>query len=73
MSSRGYSDDVDELTPRMRAVLVSAAAGRTERETAAELGVSYATVKSVRAAALARLHARNVVEAVAIALTRGEL
>lgn len=73
MTLRGYSEDVVELTPRMRAVLRAAAAGKTERETARELGVAFATVKTERAAALARLGARNVVQAVAIVASRGEL
>lgn len=73
MTSRGYSDNVGELTARMRDVLAAAACGRTERETAGELHVSLGTVKAVRAAAVARLGAHNTVEAVAIALRRGEL
>lgn len=73
MTLRGYSPDVLELTPRMRAVLQSAAAGRTELETALELHVSVSTVKTIRAAAIARLGASNVVAAVAIAVRNGEL
>ena len=70
---RGYSASVDVLTPRMVAVLRSAAAGRTATETALELHVSEQTIRSVRAAACARLEAPNVVAAVATALRRGEL
>ena len=70
---RGYSAEVVELTPRMRAVLLSAAAGRTAGETALELHVSEATVRSIRAAACSRLGASNVVAAVATALRAGEL
>jgi DNA-binding CsgD family transcriptional regulator len=72
-SLRGYSSTVGPLTPRQRAVLVSAAAGRTAAETALELIVSEATVRSIRASACARLEAPNIVAAVATALRRGEL
>lgn len=64
-SSRGYSGDRLELTPRMRAVLAAAAAGRSELETARELGVGITTVRSLRQAARARLgDAPNVTAAV---------
>lgn len=72
-SSRGYSSSVAALTPRMRAVLSSAAGGRTARETARELIVSEATVRSELAAAYARLGARNAPHAIALALRAGEL
>lgn len=72
MSHRGYSSS-GPLTPRMRDVLGSAAAGLTAGETALELVVSESTVKAIRSAACARLHAPNVVAAVAIAMRRGEL
>jgi len=72
-SLRGYSRDRLELTARMVAVLGSAARGRTELETAGELGVSIYTVRTIRSAAIARLGARNVVEAVAITTRRGLL
>ena len=71
--SSGYSRDVVELTPRMRAVLLSAAGGASARATALELHVSEGTVKTVRAAACARLGASNLVAAVVIAYRRGEL
>lgn len=70
---RGYSADVPGLTPRMRAVLASAAAGRTAAETGRELHASEATVRSIRAAACSRLGATNVVAAVAAAIRSGEL
>jgi DNA-binding NarL/FixJ family response regulator len=57
----------------MRAVLSSAASGASARETAVELHVSEATIKTVRAAACARLEAPNIVAAVATAFRRGEL
>ena len=68
---RGYSETRVELTPQMRRVLLEAAAGRTSLQTSRELCVSEQTVKSVRAAACARLVAPNIVAAVAIALRRG--
>jgi DNA-binding NarL/FixJ family response regulator len=70
--SRSYADD-GELTPRMRDVLRAAARGANERETAGELCIAPGTVKSVRAAVLVRLGARNIVEAVAIAYRTGVL
>lgn len=70
--SRPYSD-APELTPRMRDVLAAAAAGRTVAETARELHVSAGTVKTIRAAACARLQAGNVTAAVYAAVTRGAL
>jgi DNA-binding CsgD family transcriptional regulator len=73
MTSRGYSEDVAELTLAHRDVLGGAARGETELETAHRRGVSVSTVKTIRSSAIARLHARNVVEAVAIAVRRGDL
>ena len=70
--SRGYADD-GGLTPRMRDVLGAAARGKRIRATAAELHVSEQTVRSLRAAACARLGAPNITAAVVIALRRGEL
>lgn len=72
-SLRGYSPTVSALTPRMRAVLVSAASGRPARATALELHVSEQTVRSIRAAACSRLGVPNVVAAVAVLARRGEL
>lgn len=73
MTHRGYSRERGELTPRMRAVLVSASLGRTERETARELHITVATVKSIRSAAIGRLDVPNMVAAVTVALRRGDL
>lgn len=73
MTLRGYSPQVVELTPQMRAVLLSAASGRTARATADELHVSESTVRAIRAAACSRLHVPNVVAAVAVLGRRGEL
>lgn len=73
MSLRGYSSSVVDLTPQMRAVLLSAASGRTAGATAGELHVSESTVRAIRAAACARLHVPNVTAAVAVLGRRGEL
>lgn len=69
---RSYSPGPRELTPRMRAVLLAAASGQKVRETALELHVSEQTVRSIRAAACARLHVSNVTAAVYL-LGRSEL
>lgn len=72
MTSRGYRDQ-GELTPRMRDVLDAAGRGLGVAATAAELHVSYETVRTVRAAALVRLEAANVTAAVLAAERRGAL
>jgi two-component system response regulator DesR len=61
------------LTPRMRDVLRSAAAGASVGETAGELRISEGTVRTLRAALLARLDVRNMTAAVDEARRRGEL
>jgi len=71
--SRPYSDDVVTLTPRMRQVLAAAGAGRTVAETALELHIAEATVRTIRAAACTRLAVANVTAAVLAADRRGEL
>jgi DNA-binding NarL/FixJ family response regulator len=69
----GYSDSRPALTPRMRQVLRSAAAGRTIGQTALELGLAEATVANIRAALCARLHASNITAAVDAAHRGGQL
>jgi DNA-binding NarL/FixJ family response regulator len=61
------------LSPRMRDVLRSAGAGRGVTETALELRLSTGTVRTIRAAAIARLGVSNVTAAVVEAAKRGEL
>lgn len=56
----------------MRDVLRCAARGATAAETAAELGVSVATVRTIRASTCARLDARNMAAACMAAVRRGE-
>ena len=73
MSERGYSDDVQALTPRMIDVLRSASLGRTAGETALELYITEHTVRSIRAAAMTRLGVSNVTAAVAITVRAGRL
>lgn len=70
----GYSPDATRpLTPRMCQVLASAAGGRTVAETAAELGLSEATVWAIRAAAFERLGAHTITGAITAARNRAEL
>jgi len=61
------------LTPRQRDVLACAAAGLTVNETAAKLGISPATVRTVRPTAIERLGERRLIPAVLVAHDRGEL
>ena len=69
-SSRRREDDgsrakLDELTPREREVLVEIARGRTNKEMAAQLGISVRTVESHRDTLMRKLGIRG-----AAALTR---
>ena len=73
VTARSYSRRRVDLTPRMRDVLRAAAHGSSVDETAGELHIAPGTVRAVRQAALVRLGARNVVQAVAVAIERGEL
>lgn len=70
---KGYADGAAPLTPRMRQVLASAAAGKTATQTALELGIAEQTVWSIRAALCARLQVHSVTAAVLVAVRRGEL
>lgn len=58
-----------DLSPKERAVLRRAAMGDTRDEIAARFGKSPETVKAQMKAARARLGARNVTHAVAIAIS----
>jgi two-component system response regulator DesR len=70
----GYSVEAGRpLSPRMRDVVRSASRGGTTASTALELGVTEATVKSIRSAALGRLGVSTIAAAVLEASKRGEL
>ena len=69
----GYADGDRPLTPRMRDALDGRARGETARQTATRLGLTEPTVKTILAAARARLEASSSTAAVAIALRRGLL
>ena len=72
MNAAGYAI-AGELTPRMRDVLRAAARGATVEATARELGVSSSTVRTIRAAALARLGVHSMPAAIAEAYRAGAL
>jgi DNA-binding NarL/FixJ family response regulator len=57
----------------MRDVLAASASGRSVRETALALHLSVSTVKTIRAAAIARLEARSWDAAIATAVRRGDI
>lgn len=61
------------LPPRVREVLSGAARGESMRETAARLYVSPHTVDKERRAAVTRLGARNLYNAIAVAARQGLL
>ena len=61
------------LTPRERSVLRLVAAGSTNREVAAELGIGEETVKTMLSRAFVKLGVRRRAEAVAVAQARGLL
>lgn len=71
--TRGSYSELGPLTPRMVDVLRAAAQGASTIETGRELNLAPSTVQTIRGAVLVRLHARNIVEAVAIAYRRGVL
>jgi len=61
------------ITPALAAVLNGVARGETAAETARRLHVTPPTVAKQRRAAVARLGARNLASAIAIAYDRGIL
>jgi DNA-binding NarL/FixJ family response regulator len=71
-SSRSATTD-DALTAREEEVLRSIAWGRSNKEIAAELGLSIKTVESYKAAAVEKLHLRTRADIVRYAVTRGWL
>ena len=72
MNAAGYALG-GELTPRMVDVIRAAARGATVDATADELGVSSSTVRTIRAAALARLGVHTIGAAIAEAYRAGAL
>jgi DNA-binding CsgD family transcriptional regulator len=68
----GYAE-TGALTPRMLDVLRCSARGLGASATADELGVSRATVRTLRAALLARLESPNIAAAIDTAWRRGLL
>jgi two-component system nitrate/nitrite response regulator NarL len=74
MTLAGYSITAGRaLSPRMRDVVAAAARGASIGQTATELGVAEGTVRTIRAAALARLGVHSIAAAVGEAYRRGEL
>lgn len=67
-----YSRDAARpLTPRMRQVIAGAAAGQTVQQTALDLGISPATVNTIRAAVCQRLDSPTFLCAVVTARQAG--
>jgi DNA-binding NarL/FixJ family response regulator len=62
---------LEQLTGREREVLLGIAAGRTNKEIAAELGISHRTVESHRESLMRKLQLRSVAELTRFALTTG--
>ena len=63
--------DLPPLTPREKAVLSALVAGRSNKEIAREMGISHRTVEVHRASLMTRLGARNLAEAVRMAMAAG--
>jgi DNA-binding NarL/FixJ family response regulator len=62
---------LDQLTGREREVLLGVAHGRTNKEIAAELGISHRTVETHRESLMRKLQIRTVAELTRFALTAG--
>lgn len=63
-----HSAGVDQLTGREREVLLGIARGRTNKEIAAELGISHRTVETHRESLMRKLQIRTVAELTRFAL-----
>jgi DNA-binding NarL/FixJ family response regulator len=70
---RGEHDThpLDQLTGREREVLLGIARGRTNKEIAAELGISHRTVETHRESLMRKLQIRTVAELTRFALATG--
>jgi DNA-binding NarL/FixJ family response regulator len=62
---------LDQLTGREREVLLGIARGRTNKEIAAELGISHRTVESHRESLMRKLQIRTVAELTRYAISAG--
>jgi DNA-binding NarL/FixJ family response regulator len=62
---------LDQLTGREREVLVGVARGKTNKEIAADLGISHRTVESHRESMMRKLQIRTVAELTRFALAAG--
>jgi DNA-binding NarL/FixJ family response regulator len=67
----GVSGPLDVLTAREREVLVGIALGRTNKEIAAELGISHRTVETHRESLMRKLGIRTVAGLTKLALETG--
>lgn len=61
------------LTPREAEVLVWAGRGLTAEQTGIRMGIAESTVKDTRSAALRRMDAVCLTQALSVALRRGDL
>jgi DNA-binding NarL/FixJ family response regulator len=64
-------DQLSQLTPRERQVLIGVAEGRTNREIAVELGISHRTVETHRESLMKKLGIRTVAGLTRAALEAG--
>lgn len=67
----GHRSGLDQLTGREREVLLGIARGRTNKEIAAELGISHRTVETHRESLMRKLQIRTVAELTRFAIGTG--
>jgi DNA-binding NarL/FixJ family response regulator len=68
---QAHSPGLDQLTGREREVLLGVVRGRTNKEIAAELGISHRTVETHRESLMRKLQIRTVAELTRFALGSG--